>query len=174
MSVELHVWSKAQWELQDRRGVVPVRQFMATALFEVHPEQPLVEGLFDTGAPLTVFPQSVWKWLPPAQIEWLTDDGDAGLPRWLRFVSGLTGGAIPCRIARVTVSLTDDRRSPLLADLPIIAKLAQNEDILEHRILIGCYGLPLDLGFLWTGGARPRAVVQPQSAATEPASIQPA
>jgi len=155
-AIPLKVWEKASFDLNTPSGRVRIHQRLVTALIEVDPALPLVEGLIDTGAPLSVLPQSVWGPIAP-KIEWLSELHDANLPIWLKNAGGLTGGLIPCRVGHIVISLSDEFRRQLGPKIGLIAKFAFDERRLCHRMLVGLFGAPMEFGFHWTGGSDPSA-----------------
>ena len=79
------------------------------ALFRiVGPQIPaiLLEGVVDTGAPMTVFPQKEWQ-LFQQEIQWLTALNDPAVPRWCRQFSGVSGGTFSSRLGLITVEFFD-------------------------------------------------------------------
>lgn len=98
-------------------------------------------ALIDTGAPLTVIPETVWK--PHANvIEWVGCPPGGEPPAWLRSVNGLGGGLFRCDLALVQISFFDDDLR-CLSPRPIYAKCAHDGGALPVT-LIGLGGLAFE------------------------------
>lgn len=94
------------------------------------------EFMFDTGAPLTVFPRHVWTNFEAA-IDWLTP-----LPPVEPWVQGYTspvGGFAEARLGRVSVQIMDQNTYEVLPVKTITAKFLDRETNL-HRVLLGLGG----------------------------------
>ncbi len=106
------------------------------ALFRVLPsESPALirEGVIDTGAPVSVFPQVAWQ--PFEQnISWLTRRNDPGVPKWCREVSGVSGGSIPVRLGSVVNELFD-HLGGRLGPFEIVAMFAQDHGRMRDLLL---------------------------------------
>ncbi len=70
------------------------------------PPHALREAVVDTGAPMTVFPQTEWQ-LFAQEVTWLTGLNDPNVPTWVRQFSGVAGGTIPCRLGTVPIEFFD-------------------------------------------------------------------
>jgi hypothetical protein len=66
----------------------------------------LRESVVDTGSPLTIFPQKVWRQFEK-EIRWLTKWNDPSVPKWCRQFSGVAGGTTGCRLGLVQVEIFD-------------------------------------------------------------------
>jgi hypothetical protein len=131
------------------------------------PNVPVFEGLVDTGAPITVFPQKVWSSCAD-DIEWLTKESDERVPEWLRSVGGLTGGTIPCRIGRVPLSIYGKQMRCIFQNVAVIGKMVLDQGRLRPKVLLGLYGPPLNCGFHWSRREYPQAWLDwPAAAATQ-------
>lgn len=99
----------------------------------------IVDGIIDTGAPLTVFPRLTWKRFAK-DIEWLALPPEKFARSWLTNLRGRTGGRSACRIGRVFVEAFDVEGG--LRFLPGGVILAQFEEIetTEDRIILGLHG----------------------------------
>ncbi len=98
-------------------------------------------ALIDTGAPLTVFPETVWKSHADV-IEWVGCPLGEEPPAWLRSVNGLGGGLFQCDLALVQVSFFDDDLR-CLGPRAIYAKCAYDAGALPVT-LIGLGGLAFE------------------------------
>ena len=68
-----------------------------TSLFRLPSRVTWYDGLIDTGAMMTVLPQSIWSQHESA-INWVKAPDNQQFPDWLCKVSGLTGGGFNCRV----------------------------------------------------------------------------
>ena len=98
-------------------------------------------ALIDTGAPLTVIPETVWK-SHADTIEWVGCPPGDEPPAWLRSVNGLGGGLFRCDLALVQVSFFDDELR-CLSPRSIYAKCAHDAGALPVT-LIGLGGLAFE------------------------------
>ena len=98
------------------------------------------ECLVDTGAPLSIFPERIWRDFEE-NIVWLTLRDNAAVA-WLDNVQGLTGGSMPARLGTIEIKWIDCNGSQS-RPTKIIAKFASDPETLDSRlprILIGLGG----------------------------------
>jgi hypothetical protein len=70
----------------------------------------LREAVVDTGAPVTMFPEVIWRHFEN-DIRWLTTRNDPTVPDWCRRFGGVAGGAIPCRIGLVSIEILSIKKN---------------------------------------------------------------
>ncbi len=108
-----------------------------TSLFRLPSRVTWYDGLIDTGAMMTVLPQSIWSQHESA-INWVKAPDNQQFPDWLCKVSGLTGGGFNCRVGVIAFQFCDVylRRLP---PTNIFVKCAEDHGHLK-RTLIGLGG----------------------------------
>ncbi len=92
---------------------------------------PLHQIIVDTGAPLTVLPQAVWKKHSGA-IEWLSCEEPETPPGFLS-VNGIGGGSIPCQIGVVDMALVG--KDGKILRRRVVAKCTQDEGTMRAPLL---------------------------------------
>jgi len=99
----------------------------------------LVDGIIDTGAPLTVFPRLTWKHFA-RDIEWLELPPEKLSSYWVGNLRGRTGGTSRCRIGRVFLEAFDVESGCRF--LPVTSILAQFEEdeTTDDRVIMGLHG----------------------------------
>ncbi len=97
----------------------------------------LREGVVDTGAPMTVFPQKEWERFEP-EIRWLTGPNDPTVPKWCRQFSGVSGGTISCRLGLISLEFFD-ALGGRVGPVEIIAMFAYDNGRMRD-ILVGLGG----------------------------------
>jgi len=107
------------------------------------PGQPAVarEAIFDTGAPFTVFPQSIWTQFQ-SRIRWVGKLNDPNLPRWCKQFAGVAGGTIQARLGRVAVTLHEPSiGGATIGPINLLAMFALDHGkMAEKDILLGLGG----------------------------------
>jgi hypothetical protein len=136
--IRLNVISVDDRQIVDARGAVarlPFLRLTAILFLGSHPQP--TDGLIDTGSPVSVWPEKTWK--PHARnIEWVTFPPGQQTPVWWTSVSGVTGGAYPCRLGRMVVTAAD-LTGQRLAPVPVLGKFASDGGKLP-RIILGLHG----------------------------------
>ena len=98
-------------------------------------------ALIDTGSPLTVPPETVWKSHTDV-IAWIGYPWGEEPPAWLRSDNGLGGGIFRCDLALIQISFFDDDLR-CLGPRAIYAKCAHDAGALPVS-LIGLGGMALE------------------------------
>jgi hypothetical protein len=93
----------------------------------------VLDGLIDSGAPLSVFPEKHWKQFEH-DIEWLTFPPGARPNPWWTTVSGATGGSLPCRLGRVALLPFDTERRQL-PTVKVVAKFAEDSGLFARSLM---------------------------------------
>ena len=70
----------------------------------------LREAVVDTGAPVSMFPEVIWRQFEN-DIRWLSVRNDPALPEWCRRFGGVAGGEIQCRIGLVSIEILSIKRN---------------------------------------------------------------
>jgi hypothetical protein len=101
--------------------------------------------IVDTGAALSVFPQSEWMNFVN-DIEWLQTPNGVVNPDWVTNVAGATGGSCPCRLGYVrAVFMAFGGKARRLPPLRLLGQFLLDGGLPEDqrpmkRIVLGLYG----------------------------------
>ncbi len=123
-------------------GAKTVHRERVFALMRINQSQPsalLLQGVVDTGAPVTVFPQLVWQKFA-GEISWLSALNDPGVPSWCKEFGGVAGGVIPCRVGTVGIEFYD-HVGGRLGPTEIVAMFAYDYGQMTE-VLVGLSGGP--------------------------------
>jgi hypothetical protein len=134
--ISLIIMKKDPGVVLDGGRPVTLELVRLVAIAHISRRQISVDGLIDTGSPLTVFPESVWRYFED-EIQWFRRDGTA--VEWLDTVAGYTGGSFPCRLGRIGVRLIDLDCNGLDQTV-VIGKFAEDRGVLPRRVLWGLAG----------------------------------
>ncbi len=135
--IRLNILSSDESLAVSDEGEHRIKSDRLTSLFRLPSRVTWYDGLIDTGAMMTVLPQSIWSQHESA-IRWMKAPDGQQFPDWLCKVSGLTGGAFHCRIGVIEFHFCD----VYLRHLPpskIFVKCAEDQGQLK-RTLIGLGG----------------------------------
>ena len=107
--------------------------------FKIEGQKTWYDGLFDTGAMISILPHRIWSRSP---IEWVSPLPGEVFPDWISKVTGITGGDVACRLGIVSLQFCDVERRHL-RPARIYAKCLP-EGFSIPRSLIGLGGSTLD------------------------------
>ena len=140
-SIRLTIESVRPTVVLDQDGPLFVHPYRLRAQFRLPGPGSTHSGLIDTGAPLTVLPEAVWK---PHEGELHRVSAPPGrvLPQWLQVVAGLGGGLFFCQPAVVPI-LFFDPELRILKPRRILVKCAHDGGGLKEP-LIGLGGNMLE------------------------------
>jgi hypothetical protein len=122
----------------DSQGPLPLFHKRLKSLVLVGSSSTPRDGLMDTGSPLTIFPERIWK-NHRQEIEWFTTPPSSTLKSWWSSISGVTGGAVPCELGRISLTVID-LSGNTLRPIPVVAKFAQDNGLLPNRVILGLWG----------------------------------
>ncbi len=107
-----------------------------TSLLRIGNNSTIYDGLVDSGAPLTVVPERIWRTFEK-EIEWFSFPANTTPSNLWTEVAGVTGGTVKCRLGRISM-VALDLQGKELAPVPVIAKFAE-DGTLFPRILVGLH-----------------------------------
>lgn len=94
---------------------------------------PIVQDcIVDTGAFLTIFPQSKWTRFSK-HVQWLEYPG-ISLPDWLCRMRGTTGGSVPCRPGLIRLQLID-LENHAIPPSHVVSLFALDDGLLKQVVL---------------------------------------
>jgi hypothetical protein len=133
--IELNIVKECETVVVDRSGSRLLKKERLFANFTLAAGKIWHDGLVDTGAYLTVFPQHIWTRYAN-DIEWISARPGEEMPLWASKISGLTGGEADCRIGLINIHFLDFNLN-LLRPITIFAKCANWSDIKTSLIGLG-------------------------------------
>lgn len=139
--VRLELISEKQTIVIDHAGSRVLSAERLQTLFHFPLHNTWHRGIIDTGAPLTVFPEKVWRPYE-SEIEWVKAPEGRKLPQWLQSVSGLSGGRIACRVGVIEVTFFDSAMR-ILRPRRVVVKCAEDAGVIRVP-LIGLGGSVLE------------------------------
>lgn len=107
--------------------------------FKMEGQKTWYDGLFDTGAMLSVLPHRIWS---KSRVEWVFPPPGQDFPDWLAKVTGITGGEVQSRLGIATLRFCDVERRQLRPVRVFVKCLPEGFSI--PRSLIGLGGSVLD------------------------------
>jgi hypothetical protein len=118
------------------QSLLSLEFFRLIALLRIGSTPAIYDGLMDSGAPLTVVPERIWRPFE-SEIEWLTFPTNTTPSSLWTEVAGVTGGTVKCQLGRISM-VALDLQGRELAPVQVIAKFAE-DGTLFPRILVGLH-----------------------------------
>ncbi len=107
--------------------------------FKMEGQKTWYDGLFDTGAMVSILPHRIWS---KGHVEWVSPLPGETFPDWISQVTGITGGEVACRLGIATLQFCDVERRHLRPARVYVKCLPEGFSI--PRSLIGLGGAVLD------------------------------
>ena len=137
--VKLQLLSVEQTIVIDGDGPRTLKGERLFVNFKIHGQVTWYDGLFDTGAMISILPHRIWS---KSEIEWVHPLPGQTFPDWVAKITGITGGEVRCQLGIATLQFCDVDRRHLRPVRAFVKCLAEGHSL--PRSLIGLGGSVLD------------------------------